>query len=193
MNKANLRRRCRGIRESMPRKQVQSRSRALCDHLDAWPVFQQTHTVLSYIAFRNEPDLDQLFQRWPHKRWLTPRVVESRGQRPYLILHLYDPAQLVRHPFGMLEPSPDQPIIDPEQVEMILTPGVAFDRQGGRLGFGGGFYDRLLPQASQGLRVGITYDELVLDAVPMQPWDCRVEWLATPSKVLKTEHSTSGE
>jgi 5-formyltetrahydrofolate cyclo-ligase len=64
---------------------------------------------------------------------------------------------------------------------------VAFDRQGGRLGFGGGFYDRLLPQASHSLRVGITYDELLLDAIPMQPWDCRVEWLATPNRVIKTQ------
>jgi 5-formyltetrahydrofolate cyclo-ligase len=174
----------------MPLDQVQARSRALCDHLQAWPVFHQARTILSYVAFRNEPDLDQLFEHWPHKRWLVPRVVESRGQRPYLLLHLYDPAQsaaqLVRHPFGMLEPPADTPIVDPDQVEMILTPGVAFDRQGGRLGFGGGFYDRLLPQASQGLRVGITYDQLLLDAIPMQPWDHRVEWLATPSGIVKT-------
>jgi len=72
---------------------------------------------------------------------------------------------------------------------LILTPGLAFDHQGGRLGFGGGFYDRLLPLATRGLRVGITYDELVLDAVPMQAWDCRVEWLATPGGLIKTAYA----
>lgn len=171
----------------MPPAQVRVFSRALCEHLEAWPVFQRAHTILSYVAFRNEPDLDQLFGHWPDKRWLVPRVVDSAGQAPYLALHLYDAAQLVRHRFGMLEPPASAPIVDPSQVDIVLTPGVAFDRQGGRLGFGGGFYDRLLPQASHGLRVGITYDELLLDAIPMQPWDCRVQWLATPSGLIKTQ------
>jgi len=189
MNKADLRRRGHAIRKSLPPKKIQVHSQALCHHLSNWPTFHQAHTVLSFLAFRNEPDLGQLFERWPDKRWLAPRIAESNKGRPCLTLHLYDPARLVRHSFGMLEPAPDLPSVDPAQVDLILTPGLAFDHQGGRLGFGGGFYDRLLPLATQGLRVGITYDELVLDAVPMQAWDCRVEWLATPGGLIKTAYA----
>jgi 5-formyltetrahydrofolate cyclo-ligase len=186
MDKADLRRRCRRIRESMSPASVRVNSQAVCRHLNDWPTFRQAHTILSFLAFRNEPDLGQLFERWPGKRWLVPRIVARDGRAPHLALHLYDPTRLLRHPFGMLEPAPDLPRVDPGQVEIILVPGIAFDRQGGRLGFGGGFYDRLLPLADRAIRVGVTYDELVLDAVPMQPWDCLVEWLAMPGGLVQT-------
>ncbi len=190
IEKARLRRQCHEIREKIPPEMVGKSSQAVCDYLSSWPPFQQARTVLSFLAFRNEIDLGQLFERWTDKRWLVPRVVEGAElapeQRPYLVLHRYNPRRLVRHRFGMLEPESNLPNADPSEIEMVLVPGVAFDRQGGRLGYGGGFYDRLLPLASQSVRVGITYDILVLDAIPMAPWDCRVEWLVTPQGLIRT-------
>lgn len=162
----------------------------VCHHISNWPPFQRAHTVLSFLAFRNEIDLGQLYERWPDKRWLVPRVVEGTelapGQKAYLSLHSYVASQLVQHRFGMLEPKPSLPTADPGELEIILVPGVAFDRQGGRLGYGGGFYDRLLPLANHSIRVGVTYERLVLDAIPMEPWDFRVEWLVTPSGLIRT-------
>jgi len=189
--KNSLRRRCLKIRESMSPEKVKTCSRAVCDHLGNWPVLQRANTLLGFLAFRNEIDLGQLIEQWPDKRWLVPRILENAAHTPSLALHPYDPSRLVRHRFGMLEPDPNLPIVDPSEVEMILVPGVAFDRQGGRLGFGGGFYDCLLPRAGRITRVGVTYDELVLDAIPMQPWDCCVDWLATPTGLIKTGHASS--
>jgi 5-formyltetrahydrofolate cyclo-ligase len=146
--------------------------------------------VLSFLAFRNEIDLGHLFECWPDKNWLVPRVVDGAeliaGQKPYLMLHPFNPQRLVRHRFGMLEPESSLPTVDPGKVEVILVPGVAFDRQGGRLGFGGGFYDRLLPSTNKAIRIGVTYDKLLLNAIPMEPWDCRVEWLVTPNELIRT-------
>ncbi len=184
-DKAELRRRCRETREGMPPERVRVSSQAVCGHLSNWPVFQSAHIVLSFLAFGNEIDLSPLFARWPGKRWLVPRIAEGEGTRRYLVLHPYDARRLVRHRLGMLEPDASLPTVHPSEVEVILVPGVAFDRQGGRLGLGGGFYDRLLPLASQATGVGVTYDELVLDALPMQPWDCRVAWLVTPKGLTK--------
>jgi 5-formyltetrahydrofolate cyclo-ligase len=185
--KASLRRRCHQIRGGMSPEKVGMSSGAVCGHLSNWPIFQRANTVLGFLAFRNEIDLSQLFERWPDKRWLAPRVVEDTGEKPYLALHLYNPTRLVRHRFGMLEPDPALPTVHAVEVEVVLVPGVAFDRRGGRLGFGGGFYDRLLPLASRATCIGVTYDELVLDALPMQPWDCRVGWLVTPGGIWDTD------
>jgi 5-formyltetrahydrofolate cyclo-ligase len=174
----------------MSPEHVAGSSQAVCAHLSNWHPFQQATTALGFLAFRNEIDLSHLFERWPNKRWLVPRVVEgselASGQKPHLLLHPYAPRRLVRHRFGMLEPESDLPIINPGEVEIVLVPGVAFDRQGGRLGFGGGFYDRLLPLADGALRVGVTYEQLILQTIPMEPWDCPVEWLVTPGGLIKT-------
>jgi 5-formyltetrahydrofolate cyclo-ligase len=174
----------------MSAEKVNAGSHAVCDHLSRWPIFERAATILGFMAFRNEVDLGSLVEHWSQKRWLMPRVVEgaelASGQSPYLALHSYIPGRLTRHRFGMLEPLPCLPRIDPSEVEVILVPGVAFDRQGGRLGYGGGFYDRLLPLASQAVDIGVTFKELVLDAVPMEPWDCRMSWLVTPAGVIQT-------
>ena len=87
------------------------------------------------------------------------------------------------HRFGMLEPTPDLPVIAPSTLEVILVPGVAFDRRGGRLGFGGGYYDRFLP-TTPALRVAATYDECLSEALPCGEHDQRMDWVVTPTEEI---------
>jgi len=134
---------------------------------------------MAYVAFRNELDLAALFEMLPSIEWVVPRVV---GQR--MVVHPYDPARLVRHRFGMLEPAADLPIVAPDTLDVVLVPGVAFDRQGGRMGFGGGFYDGFLP-TTDALRVGITFDDCLVEAVPFDRHDQRMDWVITPTQVLR--------
>ena len=187
MDKAALRRRYRSLRESLSPSQVAEASRAVCRHLAEWPPLAQAHTVMAYLAFRNEIDLSPLFDAFPDKRWVLPRI--AREPSPHLVLHPYDPRRLVRHPFGMLEPDPALPTVSPEEVELVLVPGIAFDRRGYRLGFGGGYYDRFLP-TTPALRVGVTYDELLVERLPVEAWDSRVDWLVTPGGLYEVR---SGE
>jgi 5-formyltetrahydrofolate cyclo-ligase len=189
-DKVGLRRHCCEIRDGFSSEKVQQSSCAVCDHLCDWEVFQRAETILAFLAFRNEIDLAPLFERWPGKRWLVPRIVGAAelgpGEKPFLRLHHYNPQRLVRHRYGMLEPHPELPSVAPQEIELVLVPGVAFDRHGGRLGYGGGFYDRLLPLMPHAVDVGVTYEEFVLDSVPMAPWDVHIAWLVTPSGMIKT-------
>jgi 5-formyltetrahydrofolate cyclo-ligase len=140
--------------------------------------------VLTYLAFQNELDLLRLIDRLPHIRWAVPRV---EGKE--LALHPYDSEHLIRHHFGMLEPSENLPCISPEQLDVVLTPGLAFDPQGGRLGFGGGFYDRLLV-ATPAKRVGIAYDCCLADELPMDQHDQRMDWVFTPTQQIECRRAT---
>jgi 5-formyltetrahydrofolate cyclo-ligase len=178
MQKSQLRRHYRTVRESLPPEEVAADSSALCRQLAGWHILRQARTVLSYIAFRNELNLAALTDLAPDIQWAVPRVVGTR-----LICHHYDPGRLIRHRFGMLEPDPDLPIIAPSDIDLVLVPGVVFGRFGGRIGFGGGFYDRFLP-TTPALRVGVTFDLCLADTLPVDAHDQRVDWVATPTQVL---------
>jgi 5-formyltetrahydrofolate cyclo-ligase len=178
MLKREVREHFRAVRESLSPEEVAAASAAHCWRLAEWPLLQRARRVLTYIAFRNEIDLAPLLDLLPRAEWIAPRVVGRR-----LVLHPYDPTRLVRHRYGMLEPPSDAPVIDPATLDVVLVPGVAYDRRGGRMGFGGGFYDGFLP-TTPALRVGITYDVCLVDELPCDEHDQRMDWIATPTQLL---------
>lgn len=175
------------LRERLPANRVATASAAVCRRLAAWLPFHlpkrpaSQPAILTYLAFRNELDLGRLFTLLPNMRWIVPRIEGS-----HLVLHPYDPDHLTRHRFGMLEPTPDLPVVPPTALDLALVPGVAFDQCGARLGFGGGYYDRLL-QATSALRVGIAYDGCLGDEIPCLPHDQRMDWVVTPTREIRCE------
>ncbi|MCS7250915.1 MAG: 5-formyltetrahydrofolate cyclo-ligase [Anaerolineae bacterium] len=161
-------------RMALPPEMVAAAGERIRRHVEAWPPFHAAHTVLAYMAFRNEIDLTPLFGDYPKKRWVLPRMV-APGE---LALHLYQPGALQRHQYGMLEPAPECPLVDPEEIELAFIPGVAFDGYGFRLGYGGGYFDRLLPRL-KGITVGVTHARFLIDTLPHTPTDGRVQWILT--------------
>ena len=92
----------------------------------------------------------------------------------YELVRLQDFATLVKGPHGILEP-PAGPAMRPEDVRAWLVPGLAFTKDGGRLGYGGGWYDRLLCRAAkQTPKIGIAYGFQLVDALPTEPHDVRL-------------------
>src|SRR5690606_23423041 len=80
------------------------------------------------------------------------------------------------------EPDGSTPEISASDIDLVLVPGLAFDVGGGRLGYGGGYYDRLLASLPGSVpTVGVTLDELIVDAVPVEPHDVGVSHLVTQS------------
>ncbi|MFM2223778.1 MAG: hypothetical protein RLZZ78_2035 [Armatimonadota bacterium] len=89
--------------------------------------------------------------------------------------------ELVRGPFGVTEPPREWPeLIDLSILDAIFTPGLAFSPTGGRLGFGGGWYDRLLSSVpDKVVKVGVCWSRMLVDAVPMDMWDVRMDGILT--------------
>jgi 5-formyltetrahydrofolate cyclo-ligase len=95
-------------------------------------------------------------------------------------------SSLVRTPWGGLEPATGDDI-DPETVDLVIVPGVAFDRQCRRLGMGGGFYDRFL-SSTTAPTVGLAHECQIVERVPVEAHDTRLNWLVTPRRVVRTSH-----
>lgn len=135
--------------------------------------------VALYAARGDELDPSPLA---PALRTAFPRVV-ARGAP--LVFHLATPDALVPAAFGLREPTVDAPIVALETVALVVVPGVAFDRRGGRLGYGGGFYDRSLPPRASGVWcVGFAHSTQLVPVVPRGPHDREVDALVTEDGVL---------
>lgn len=160
----------------MSQEAWQQRSQQLCAHLLSSPLFVQARMILAYFSIRQEPDLASLLST-AGKIWGFPRC-----QGTELIWHrwgLDDPLQL--GPYGIREPDSSLPVIAPEAVDLILVPAVACDYQGYRLGYGGGFYDRLLslPQWQTQPTIGIVFEAARLPVLPIDPWDRPLQSICT--------------
>jgi 5-formyltetrahydrofolate cyclo-ligase len=146
---------------------------------------RRARVVLSYSSFGSEPATDA-FNRavLAHGQTLVlPRV--DRGARALALHRVDDPAgQLRPGTWGIREPDPARaPAVAPAQVDFVLVPGVAFDPRGGRLGYGGGYYDRLLAAvpADTPLVAG-AFEAQVVDEVPMAEGDRRVDRVITEAR-----------
>lgn len=189
MEKSNLRRSLLKIRQMLLKSEWQEKSDRICTHLKSSPLFQEAKTVLAYFSFRQEPDLKPLFTD-SSRRWGF-----SRCQDDSLSWHLWQPGDgLETNKFGILEPVANAPILDPSQVDLILVPSVACDVRGYRLGYGGGFYDRLLTlrQWSNKLTIGIAFEFTYLVELPIDEWDRSLTGVCTETG-LKIINQVPGE
>ncbi|MBW4440123.1 MAG: 5-formyltetrahydrofolate cyclo-ligase [Plectolyngbya sp. WJT66-NPBG17] len=176
MYKSELRKIYLQKRRSLSLQEWESKSKQVCEHLKASPHLHSAKTVLSYCSFRQEPDLQELLTI--PKVWGLPRCVEET-----LSWHVWTPGKLRSNKFGIQEPDPNSTLINPEQVDLILVPCVMCDRRGYRLGYGGGFYDRLLNQPEwQGKStIGIVFDFAVIDELSIDTWDQPLRTICTES------------
>ena len=153
--------------------------------LFTWMSGRLPGTVSAFLAMSGEVDVSPLFTRLPGWRWVLPRVEPDRS----LTFRDRDVPRET-HPFGMEQPADVGPVVPLHEIDVFLTPGLAFDLHGGRLGNGAGFYDRLLTsRRTDAQAVGITVARRVVDAVPMFDHDQRVDWLATEDGVSRCSPS----
>lgn len=157
-------------------------SGALCRRILESEWFQTAETVLAYCAIAPEPDLEPVLEAalCQGKTLLLPRCEADGIMTARRILEL---GELQRGAYGIREPSPGAPEFPPERIQLILTPGMAFDRRGGRLGRGKGYYDRFL-QNTNGMTVGVCFGARLLAQVPMEPHDRRMDAVVTEYETI---------
>jgi len=167
LDKVELRRSLLKTRQFMPVRKWRENSDRICTYLQSSPLFTQAKTVLAYFSFRQEPDLSPLFV--DNRRWGFPRCVGDS-----LMWHICTPGESTsKGAYGILEPHPDAPILQPDEVDLILVPSVACDVRGYRLGYGGGYYDRLLSSSRWAHQptIGIAFEFAISPELPIDEWD----------------------
>ena len=184
--KRNLRKRIVAARDALAPAWRARASRAIARRIAALASFERAHVVLLTLPYRSEWDATLLARRAlaAGKVVAAPRVdAASRMLRPLRIVDLdrdIEPGYR-----DIPEPRASCPAITLDALDWVLVPGVAFDAAGRRLGYGGGFYDRLLPLLARGVpRVAGAFEAQIVDAVPAMPHDVAVDCIATEVRTL---------
>jgi 5-formyltetrahydrofolate cyclo-ligase len=152
-------------------------SRAMVTGLASVEEWRKVRTVLAYLATPAEVSLDGLWALPDRPVLGAPRVDWQAGTMRGVVVE--NPARDVEiRALGVREPT-GSVAIPAEDIDLVLVPGLAFDGQGGRLGRGGGFYDRFLSGLARARRVGVCWSGQVVERVPTGPGDERVHMLLT--------------
>ncbi len=185
-SKRALRTAAREARRQLTPEERKRRSEAACERLLALPDIVTAEVVLLYAAMPEEldtgPALRRLLER-PAVTVLLPRVNANANELE--LARAGDPSELIVGYRSIREPV--GPRIDPSVVDVVVTPGVAFDLVGGRLGQGSGHYDRLLGQLPEySARIGLGFTCQLVPRVPTGQWDQLIDVVVTEDRVRET-------
>jgi 5-formyltetrahydrofolate cyclo-ligase len=187
--KQTLRQRVIAAREKLPASERLRLSRAVIESVCKLAAYRQAHTVLGYLNFGSELASELWVQRAlaDGKRVLLPRV--NRASKHLDLYQVRDLQQDVAPGFlGIREPVTERCVKEeaPGTVDFILLPGVAFTREGARLGYGGGYYDKLLAHMPhQPTLVAGAFALQVVQEIPQEKTDRKVEWLVTEDATIR--------
>lgn len=189
--KAHLRKTVLGRRDAMNAGVRAASSRAIVQNIVGLAAYREARTVMAYAGFGSELQTDAFLHHTLNegKRLLLPRV--NRQKKLLDVYEARDPVRdLEAGTWGIREPRLDRcDPADPRAVGFVLVPGVAFDARGGRLGYGAGFYDRLLSGgvSPQAWLVAGAFETQTVEEVPMDEHDVPVDMVVTEKGIYPTE------
>lgn len=181
--KRALRNQMRAVRAALPASACDARSTAITNRLLDLEELERAHTVLCFASIGNEVRTGPLISAmWDAgKRVVLPRVVQDE-----LELCVVDRATpLIEGAFSVPEPDQQAPLLPAEEVDFALIPALAVDPRGFRIGYGGGYYDRLLPRLSHACSCVVAYDFQVISEVPELAFDAPGAVVVTDQRVIR--------
>lgn len=189
MEKSELRKRLVCRRDQLSPAEIEHKSSLIASRLFTMEAYDKAATVMFFLSFGSEVNTRHMVEETIKrgKRVLAPKTFpEERELIPAQILD-WD-KDLVSGAYGIPEPGPRciYPV-NPYLVEMLIVPGVAFDKKGNRIGYGGGYYDRFFTLLNPDTPlVALAYELQIIPNVPVDPWDRQVDYIVTEKQIIST-------
>lgn len=186
-DKTEQRREALAHRDAMEPTRRAASSRLIAARVTALPELRQARVICCFVSFRTEVDTRPVID-WALDRGLevvTPRIVGPRTMEAASCPHPDE--DLVPGRWDIREPRPGLPPCRPETIDAMLVPGAAFDGRGGRIGYGGGFYDTFMALLRPGVpRIGLAFEAQMLPLIATEPHDLPVDLVVTEQRVIRT-------
>ncbi len=180
--KKNMREKIIGMRDALTPAEINRWSEDIAGRLYSDYRFKKAQTIFIFASFGTEVDTHRIIEKLLSlgKSVCIPRIVKKHTMAAVKIESL---EELRPNKMGILEPVNGEEIA-PEEIDLIVVPGVAFDRRGYRIGYGGGFYDLFMSRAPGVDKIALAYDIQIIDRVENEEWDIRIDTLITPSQTM---------
>ncbi|MDD3839294.1 MAG: 5-formyltetrahydrofolate cyclo-ligase [Clostridia bacterium] len=187
--KKNIRKEIKEIRNLMTYAMVKNSSDKIFQHLIENEIFRNSMTVFTYVSFKNEVKTDDLIRYClkNHKKVIVP-LCNNNAKTIKLSELKQFPEELEKGTMGILEPKAEyfRPV-DLKEVDLALVPAIAYDYRGYRVGYGGGYYDRLMENKSPNLyTIGLCYQFQIIPNIPRGVHDFAVDCIITEEGMIKT-------
>ena len=183
INKKAARDKSRKYRSELTAKQAELFSSRICDTFVSMEVFKDADTIYVYKSVNNEVNVDYIINK-AYETGKTVAIPRVNG-KDMLFYKITDNSELIRGYMGIPEPV-DNPnnLIDENINGVIIVPGLAFDENCQRTGYGGGFYDRFLVKHPGLVKVGVAYDAQIYNELETDEHDINVDMIITENRVL---------
>lgn len=181
--KQQLRKYIASLKKSYKKTILLDFSEKILKRLEETELFRQASCVALYNAIPGEVQTAAFLEKWFEKKVLLLPLIAGEDLRllPYKGTDSLKPGA-----FGIMEPIVEEEAMDESKIDLIIVPGVAFDRQLNRMGRGKGYYDRLL-STLQVPKIGICFDFQLLESVPTEPFDKKMDMIITEKEVISGE------
>lgn len=172
MDKKTLRKQIREQKRAMTPEQIATASEKLVQMFLDTELYRQAKTIYGYLPYNQEVRTVPLLQQAlaDGKRVAVPKVYEDEMK----FIYMTDLTQVAEGYAGIPEPIADDPVAD-DPTALVLMPGMAFDTQGHRIGYGGGFYDRFLAEEPNHPTIALCYDFQMVEDLPTEEFDIPVD------------------
>jgi len=182
MDKKSLRHDLFAKRNSIPVIQRKDKSASIKQRLQELEVYQEAYTVFYYVSFGSEVNTHALIKEALHDKRVGVPLVDDKK---LLAKEITAYNQLKTGYKGILEPSYERKSIDLEDIDLIIVPAVAYDKRHYRLGYGGGYYDRLLASGARTpTSIGLAFDEQIVGELPIEDHDQKVDFIVTDKRII---------
>lgn len=190
IEKQKLRKKFLALRSKITSQDRKKASRKILKYLLSLQSMRSSNIVGLYASAGSEVETRSFIRELNRLKYQVclPKVSANNSLKFYQVQSLKDcsPGK-----FKIWEPKESCPFVGIKNIDVMLVPGIVFDLQGHRLGYGKGYYDRLLKKIPEACRVGLSYQRNIVDELPSEEHDCPVDYLISEGGVLVTQHRCS--
>jgi len=186
LDKAQIRQEILRKRDNIPPVVRSAKNKMILERMLSLEEFKNAGIIFFFASFRTEVDTTEMIKsaHSSGKRVLLPKVDKDRHE--LLLYEIRDFSELAPGYMGIPEPSFQGRQMSINDADIVIIPGAGFDASGNRIGYGGGYYDRLLSGLQKDSPViAPAYEEQVVDSIPSEPHDIRVQMIVTDRRVIR--------